>query len=119
MSTPAGELKAGVGISLLSGIIAWSCCISAVVLGFLGLGTAAAFFGAIQENYHWWLVGAAFIFFDIAIYYLLRHFNGTCNIRTINNNLGLIAFLLLMALFVYFILQSILPTFVGWSQPWV
>lgn len=115
----ATKISSGVGISALTGIIAWSCCISAVVLGFLGLGAAAAFFGAIQDNYHWWLVALAFISFDGAIYYMLKHYHGTCDIRVIKHNWSLIAFMLLAAIFVYFILQAILPSLVEYSQPWI
>jgi hypothetical protein len=112
------QTLSGVKIGIGAGLIAWSCCISAVVLGFLGLGTAAAFFGMIQERYHWWLVAIAFIFFDAAIYYMLKHYNGTCNFRVVRNNSGLILFIILITLFTYFILQAILPSLVELSQPW-
>ena len=112
------EVISGAKIGIITGMTAWLCCISAVVLGFLGLGTAAAFFGAIQENYHWWLVALAFIFFDGAIYYMLKHYHGTCDFRVIRHNWVLITFILLLALFTYFILQAILPSLVALSQPW-
>ena len=112
------KVWSGVKIGLATGLIAWSCCISAVVLGLLGLGTAAAFFGTIQERYHWWLVAIAFIFFDAAIYYMLKHYHGTCDFRVIRHNWALIGFIILLALFSYFILQAILPSLVALSQPW-
>lgn len=108
----------GAKIGLAAGLIAWSCCISAIVLGFLGLGTAAAFFATIQERYHWWLVAVAFVFFDGAIYYMLKHYHGTCDFRVIRQNWSVIGFITLLALFTYFILQAILPALMELSQPW-
>lgn len=110
------KILSGAKIGIGAGLIAWSCCISAVVLGFLGLGTAAAFFAAVQDKYHWWLVGAAFIFFDGAIYYMLKHYHGTCDFRVIRQNWIVIGFITLLALFTYFILQAILPTLMELSQ---
>lgn len=112
------EIGAGVKAGVLAGLVAWSCCISAIVLGFLGLGAAAAFFGSIQMKYHWQLVALAFICMDIAIYYILLHYHGACNIQTIRHNYGLIAFIILAALLIYFLLQAILPSLVTLSQPW-
>lgn len=109
------EISAGVKAGLFTGLIAWSCCISAVVLSFLGLSAAAAFFANIQMQYHWWLVAFAFICMDIAIYYILLHYHGACSIQTIRRNYGLIAFIILSALVCYFLLKAILPYFVTWS----
>ncbi|MEX1997316.1 MAG: hypothetical protein WEA04_01390 [Candidatus Andersenbacteria bacterium] len=111
-----GKLSSGVKIGIGTALIAWSCCISAVVLGFLGLGTAAAFFAAIQDRYHWWLVALAFLFFDGAIYYVLKHYHGTCNFRVIQRNWSLVTFIILLALFGYFILQALLPSLMTLSQ---
>jgi hypothetical protein len=106
--------KAGpsVGIGFLAAFIAWSCCISAIVLGFLGLATAAAFMANIQMMYHWWLVGLAFVSMDAAIYYMLKHYNGTCDYRVIRHNSGPIVLVILAALLMYFLLQAILPSLV-------
>jgi hypothetical protein len=112
------EVSSGIKIGIGTALIAWSCCISAVVLGFLGLGTAAAFFATIQEHYHWWLVAAAFLFFDGAVYYMLKHYHGTCDFRVIRNNWALITFIILVVLFSYFILRAVLPPLVELSQPW-
>ncbi len=113
------QMGSGLRIGVFTGFIAWSCCISAVVLGFLGLGAAAAFFANIQMEYHWWLVALAFLSMDGAIYYFLKHYHGTCDIKTIRNNYGSVLFIILIALFTYFILQAILPSLVEQSKPWV
>ena len=105
----SAQIGSGARIGLMTGLIAWSCCISAIVLGFLGLGTAAAFFANIQMKYHWWLVGLAFLCMDGAIYYYLKHYHGTCNMKTISTNYAAIAFIVLVSLFTYYLLGAILP----------
>lgn len=105
------ELGRGVGIGALTGIVAWSCCISAVVLSFLGLSTAAAFFSNVQMHYHWYLVGLAFIFMDVSIYYYIKQYHGACNFKTISHNSTPVIVVVLMALLGYFLLQAVLPTF--------
>lgn len=110
------KLLTGTQIGIGGGLIAWSCCISAVVLGFMGFSTAAAFFAMVQDRYHWWLVALAFISFDAGIYYMLKHYHGTCDFRVIRNNAALITFFVLMGLFTYFVLQAILPSLMELSQ---
>ncbi len=108
----ATQIKSGLRIGALTGIVAWSCCISAIVLGFLGLSAASGFFAMIQMNYHWWLVALSFIFMDVAIYYFLKHYHGACDIKTIRHNWAQVAFIVLVALASYFILQAVLPPLV-------
>jgi len=111
------HVSSGVKIGAMTGLIAWSCCITGVVLGFLGLGTAAAFFGDIQMKYHWVLVGIAFVSMDFAIYYFMKQYHGACNYKTLSHNYGQVAFIVLIALFSYFLLQAILPPLVELSMP--
>lgn len=110
-----GELSSGVSIGIGAALISWSCCISAIVLAFLGLSAASAFFAKIQMEYHWWLVGAAFIFFDIAVYYFIKQYHGACNLKTIRNNWSTVAFVILVALAMYYILDAVLPSLVELS----
>jgi hypothetical protein len=103
------QLNSGVGIGVAAGVLSWACCISAVVLAFLGLSAASGFMANIQVKYHWWLVGASFLFMDTAIYYLLKHYHGACDIRVIRHNWALICFVVLSALVVYFTIAAISP----------
>ncbi len=110
------QIRSGAAIGVLTGLVAWSCCVSAVVLGFLGLSVAAAFMANVQMMYHWWLVALAFIFMDGAIYYFLKHYNGTCDIKVIRHNWAQVLFIVLVAVLAYLILQAILPAFVELAQ---
>lgn len=103
------QVSSGVGIGVAAGLLSWACCISAVVLAFLGLSAASGFMAHIQVAYHWWLVGASFIFMDVAIYYLLKHYHGACDIRVIRHNWALIGAIVLAALAVYFGIAAIVP----------
>lgn len=102
------QVRSGLGIGLGTGLLAWGCCISAIVLGFLGLSAAAGYFAMIQKNYHWWLVGIAFVAMDIAIYYFLKHYHGSCNIKVIRHNYAQIAFIILVAIAAYYLLSATL-----------
>jgi hypothetical protein len=110
-----GELRSTLGAGLIFGIGSWVCCISAIVLAFLGLSAASGFFAMVQMKYHWWLVGVSFIAMDIAIYYFMKQYHGACDLKTIRHNFAPIALVILFALASYFILQAVLPSLVELS----
>lgn len=110
-----GELRSTLGVGALFGAVAWSCCISAIVLAFLGLSAASGFFAMIQMKYHWWLVAVAFISMDVAIYYFMKQYHGACNLKTIRHNYAPLLLIILFALASYFILQAVLPSLVELS----
>ncbi|HEY1074909.1 MAG TPA: hypothetical protein VGE59_04460 [Patescibacteria group bacterium] len=111
----SGELRSTFGVGALFGLISWSCCISAIVLAFLGLSAASGFFAMIQMKYHWWLVGVAFVSMDVAIYYFMKHWHGACDIKTIRHNWAPFVLIILFALAAYFVLQAVLPSLVELS----
>jgi hypothetical protein len=108
-ATQATQMQSGLNIGFLTGALAWTCCISAIVLGFLGLSAASGYFAMLQMKYHWWLVGFAFISMDFAIYYYMKRYHGSCSIKTIRRNYAQIIFIVLAALASYFLLQAIFP----------
>jgi len=103
------QIFRGLAYGIVSGAVGWACCISLVVLGFLGIGTFTAFLSTVHDHYRWILVALSFVCMDVSIYYFLKQYHGSCNLKVIRNNLGQVAFIVLVTLFTYFILQAILP----------
>ncbi len=114
----------GASVGVLTAVVAWFCCISAIVLGLLGAGTAAAYFAMLQMEYHWWLVALAFIFMDAAIYFMIKQYHGSCTVKTLSRNINEVIFVVLVAVFAYFLLQAIFPPLLelsmqqgNWTMP--
>jgi hypothetical protein len=103
------EYVESIRIGITGGIVAWSCCITGIVFYLLGFSAIGAFFSAIQDKYHWWLVTASVFLLDFSFLAMFKRNHGTCTLKNARLQIAPTAVVILTFLVIYFLFSAILP----------
>lgn len=114
--TAETESKAwkSLGVGAIAGVLGWGCCLSPLVLLFLGLtGVSGAMSLAMVLNgqYHWVFVILSIVFMVGAIYFNLRR-KKVCSLQGVKRQKNMVLGTVVGTIAVYFAMQYALFTWI-------